>query len=116
MAGKAARVAVERSGSCRDTRRGRRRFVVDRIHEDVVAVTLMIESIELHFANAPGEFAGGRKRAGSERRDHGHVHDVPIAALRNGITTAVNHYRQIGLGFFQKITEHAIKRRYIFDC
>src|SRR5438105_9017753 len=92
------------------------RFFFDRIHEDVIAVTQMIESIELHFADTPGEFAGGRKRAGSERRDHGHVHYLHIAALRNDITAAVNHYGQIGLGFFQKFTEHAIKRRYIFDC
>src|SRR5438046_9588399 len=50
------------------------RFVIDRIHEDVIAVALMIKSIELDFADAPGEFAGGRQRDGSVRHDTGYVH------------------------------------------
>src|SRR5205085_11828502 len=35
------------------------RVVIDRIHENVVAVALMIKRVEFHFADAPGQFFCG---------------------------------------------------------
>ena len=35
------------------------RVVIDRIHENVTSIALMIESIELHLANSARQFLGG---------------------------------------------------------
>ena len=37
------------------------RFIIDRIHENVAAIALMKESVELHFADPAGQLARGRK-------------------------------------------------------
>ena len=46
--------------NCRATpkHRDHDRVVVDRIHEDVAAVALVKQRVELHLADAPGELAG----------------------------------------------------------
>ncbi len=57
------------------------RFVVDRVHEDVVAVPLMIEGVELHFADPARQLRGGGKRARRERGNNGHVQHFHVAEL-----------------------------------
>src|SRR2546427_282868 len=42
------------------------RFVIDRVHENVAAVALMIERIEFHFSDPAGQLTGGGKGSGSE--------------------------------------------------
>src|SRR5260370_7625934 len=77
-------------------------FVIDRIHEHVTAVALMIKGIEFHFANASRELAGGRKRAGGERRNHGHVHYVHVAPLGNAIPAPLSNHCKTTPGYSQK--------------
>jgi len=89
------------------------RFVVDRIHEDVGCRSLRIE-LERHSPIA-GRVRGWPQpiRQRAPRSGHAMTSYRRTAAKWHYPPRRVKHYRQIGLVFFQKLTEHAIKRRYI---
>src|SRR6266436_9602514 len=76
----------------------------------------MIESVEFHFANPARKLTRGRKGSGGQGRNHRHIHHFHVAALRNHISAAVDHDRELRFGLFQKISEHAVQRRHVLDC
>ena len=76
------------------------RLFIDRIHENVAAVALMIEGVEFHFADASCQLASSGERSGGKRGDDGHIHHCHIPELRNDIAAAVDHNRQFGLRLF----------------
>ena len=78
---------------------------------------LVLRSVDgiVFVADSASELARGGERTGRERCNHRHVHRVHVAALRNYIAAAIDHHRELGLGLFEKITEHAIERRHIFN-
>src|SRR5690348_17690540 len=75
----------------------------------------MIQGVEFHLADATREFTRRRERARRERGNDGDVHHIHVAALRDHVAAAIDHNGQLGLGLFQKIAEHAVQRRYVFN-
>src|SRR6266851_7096707 len=75
----------------------------------------MIERVEFDFADATRKLAGGGERAGGERRDNRDLHQVHVAKLRDNVAAAIDHDGEVGLGFFQKIREHAVEHSDVLD-
>src|SRR6476620_11217654 len=82
----AGRIEPDQADGCpRAEDRNHDRLVIDRIHENVAAVTLVIESVEFYFADPARQLARGRKGPRGQGRDDGHVHYRHVAILRNDV-------------------------------
>src|SRR5262249_12367978 len=43
-------------------------------------------------------------------------HRIHVPALRNHVAAAIDHHGQVGFRLFQKISEHPVEGRDVFDC
>jgi len=91
------------------------RVVIDRIHENVAPITLMIERIELDLTDSARQFFGRGEGTRSECGDNRNVHHGNIPELRDNIAAAIDYDGQIRVGFFQEVAEYAIQTRDIFE-
>src|SRR5439155_19598976 len=82
LLGGAGRVKTDQTDRrARSENRDHDRLFVYRVHENMAAVSLVIEGIEFDLADPPCQFACGGKGTSSQRRDNRHVHDRHIAIL-----------------------------------
>ncbi len=116
MLGRAGRIKTNQTDRRREAEhRDHDRVVIDRVHENVAAVALVVEGVEFDLADAAREFLGGGERPGGERGDDGDVHHCEIPVLRNDVAASVDDDRQVRFRFFQEVAQHPVERGHIFD-
>jgi hypothetical protein len=91
-------------------------IIVHGIHENVVAISLMIDGVKLKFADSLGEFFSSGEGTCGERGYNSNVEDLGVPALRNYVAPLVDDDGQVGLAFVEVSLENFIKSSDLVDA